>query len=128
MQQAQAEGPRNETSHRFGDAEKEMTDKFHQAQSAFRAALCDSFNTPVAIDILRELVSRANVYINSRNITTNLDVSVVERTARWVGNMLRMLGLGEGETTEIGWGQEVAEGQASVNVRYPPSVWRSPSD
>jgi hypothetical protein len=30
----------------------------------------------------------------------------VENVARWVGQMLRVFGLGEGESSEIGWGQE----------------------
>ncbi|KAI0339957.1 hypothetical protein BDW22DRAFT_1361032 [Trametopsis cervina] len=115
IHQAQAEGPRNESSHRYGDAEKDLTEKFHQAQLAFRAALCDSYNTPVALDVIRDIVSRTNVYIKSRNINTNLDVSVVERVARWVGEMLRMFGLGEGESSEIGWGQDAAEGEENVN-------------
>lgn len=41
----------------------------------------------------------------------------MERIARWVGQMLRMFGLGEGETSEIGWGQEQNAGEGSVNVR-----------
>ncbi|KAI0690429.1 cysteinyl-tRNA synthetase [Cytidiella melzeri] len=115
VHQAQGEGPKLEVTHRYGDAEKELTERFHQARSAFRAALCDSFNTPAALDVVRDIVSRANVYINSRNVNTNLDVTVVERVARWVGDMLRMFGLGEGESSEIGWGQEVAEGEGLVN-------------
>lgn len=34
------------------------------------------------------------------------NIKLVERSARWVGQMLRMFGLGEGESSEIGWGQE----------------------
>jgi hypothetical protein len=30
--------------------------------------------------------------------------------------MLRMFGLGEGERSEIGWGQESADGAAALNV------------
>ncbi|KAI0784742.1 cysteinyl-tRNA synthetase [Abortiporus biennis] len=113
VNQAQTDGPSMDTRHRFGDAEHELTDRLHSSQSAFRAALCDSFNTPVAMDILRELVSQSNIYLNSRG--SSLNVEVVERVARWVGKMLRMFGLGEGETSEIGWGQEQASGDSSVN-------------
>lgn len=81
---------------------------------AFRDALCDSFNTPDALRILRELVSRTNVYINSRGKALN--VSVVEQSARWVGQMLRMFGLGEGEREELGWGTEQEGGGGGVNV------------
>lgn len=65
--------------------------------------------------MLRDLVSRTNVYINSRG--KDLEVGVVVRVASWVGKMLRMFGLGEGETSEIGWGQERDTGEESVNVR-----------
>ncbi|EMD33708.1 hypothetical protein CERSUDRAFT_87037 [Gelatoporia subvermispora B] len=113
VSQDQAEGPKLDGRNRFQEPERELTDALHNAQAAFRAALCDSFNTPQALDVLRDLVSRTNVYINSRG--ANLDVSVVERIARWVGNMLRVFGLGEGETDEIGWGQERDAGEGAVN-------------
>ena len=65
--------------------------------------------------MLRDLVSRTNVYINSRG--KDLEVGVVVRVASWVGKMLRMFGLGEGEASEIGWGQERDAGEGNVNVR-----------
>ncbi|CCL99049.1 uncharacterized protein FIBRA_01060 [Fibroporia radiculosa] len=111
--QSEADGPQLDGKNRFGSAERELTNGLHQSQAAFRAALCDSFNTPEALNVIRELVSRTNVYINSRG--KDLDVAVVVRVARWVGQMLRMFGLGEGETSEIGWGQERDPGEGSVN-------------
>ena len=96
---------------------------FHASQAAFRAALCDSFNTPEAINILRELVSKTNVYIKAPG--GNLEIGLVQRVARWVGDILRMFGLGEGETQEIGWGQERSADEGSVNVR--PSLHSSAS-
>ena len=86
----------------------------YDAQAAFRVALCDSFNTPAAVDVLRDLVSKANVYINARGKA--LHVSSVQNVAQWVGDMLRMFGLGEGETKQIGWGQ-LDETGGNANVR-----------
>lgn len=55
-----------------------------------------------------------------------MNIGVIERIARWIGSMLRMFGLGEGETSEIGWGQEVQEGQEGVNVsRRRFHLWTS---
>lgn len=89
---------------------------FYEAQQAFRIALSDSFNTPAALATLKDLVSRTNVYINSRG--KNLNVGVVEHIARWVGKMLRMFGLGEGggNGEELGWGQDSQEGGSNANV------------
>jgi len=54
------------------------------------------------LNTLRELVSKTNIYINSRSKLLN--INLVENIAQWVGRMLRMFGLGEGERTEFGWG------------------------
>lgn len=94
--------------------------RLYQAQDRFREALCDSFDTPSAVNVLRDLVSRTNVYISSR--ANELDVRLVENIARWVGSMLRMFGLGEGDPSELGWGQVSQDSTTSVNVslaRHP---------
>ena len=87
-----------------------------EAQADFRAALCDSFNTPVALDVLRDIVSKTNVYINTSGKALNMDV--VTRVARWVGDMLQMFGLGEGPRLEgeIGWGQDRPTSLDGVSV------------
>ena len=87
-----------------------------KAQADFRAALCDSFNTPVALDVLRDVVSKTNVYINSSGKALN--VGVVARATKWVGDMLRMFGLGEGSQSEgeIGWGQDRPSSLDSIVV------------
>ncbi|EGO25879.1 hypothetical protein SERLADRAFT_437591 [Serpula lacrymans var. lacrymans S7.9] len=108
ISQSRAGGDRSDGQHHYEDVEQGFTSSFHDSQSAFREALCDSFNTPAALNVLRELVSRTNVYINSRG--KNLNIGIVEHVASWVGRMLRMFGLGEGEKSEIGWGQEGEQG------------------
>ena len=44
-----------------------------------------------------------------------MNVGLLEIVAAWVGKMLRMFGLGEGELNEIGWGEE-RQGDDNVNV------------
>ncbi|EIW62776.1 cysteine--tRNA ligase [Trametes versicolor FP-101664 SS1] len=113
VSQAEAEGPQLDGKNRFQQPERELTDSLHASQEAFRAALCDSFNTPEAINVLRELVSKTNVYLKAPG--GNLEIGLVTRVARWVGEMLRMFGLGEGETQELGWGQERSASEGGVN-------------
>ncbi|KAF8160698.1 tRNA synthetases class I (C) catalytic domain-containing protein [Crassisporium funariophilum] len=103
VNQANGEGMASDGYHHFEAPEHELLANLYQSQAAFRESLCDSFNTPGAIDGLRDLVSRTNVYINSRGKAQN--VALVQNIAQWVGKMLRMFGLGEGEKTELGWGQ-----------------------
>ncbi|KAJ3713838.1 tRNA synthetases class I (C) catalytic domain-containing protein [Lentinula raphanica] len=113
VSQTRDSGVTSDGYHHYEDLEKELVAKLHQCQYSFRVALCDSFNTPEALDVLRDLVSRTNTYISSRGKSVN--VSVVENNARWIGKMLRMFGLGEGESSEIGWGQEGSAEGGSVN-------------
>ncbi|KAL0581043.1 cysteinyl-tRNA synthetase [Marasmius crinis-equi] len=109
VSQARANGLVSDGYHHYEQLESELTARFHETQANFRAALCDSFNTPEALNAIRDLVSRTNTYINSRG--KNVNVGVVENIARWTGKMLRMFGLGESESTEIGWGQESKGGE-----------------
>ncbi|KAG8214271.1 putative cysteinyl-tRNA synthetase, partial [Butyriboletus roseoflavus] len=99
--------------HHYEEPERDLTNGLDESKLAFRSALCDSFNTPEALKILRDLVSRTNVYINTR--AKSLNVALVERSARWVGDMLRLFGLGEGEKLELGWGQETTSDANAAN-------------
>ncbi len=70
------------------------------------------------------------MYLNSRGKLLN--IRLVQNIAEWVGKMLRMFGLSEGERTELGWGQvESSEGNSNVRhgfcqdrrlLKNPPSV------
>ncbi|KIJ61294.1 hypothetical protein HYDPIDRAFT_96924 [Hydnomerulius pinastri MD-312] len=108
-----ADEGQSDGQHHYEDVERDLMNEIYESKLAFRSALCDSFNTPEALKILRDLVSRTNVYINSRG--KSLNVGLVEQSARWVGDMLRMFGLGEGEKPELGWGQELEDGANAVN-------------
>ncbi|KJA20025.1 hypothetical protein HYPSUDRAFT_43630 [Hypholoma sublateritium FD-334 SS-4] len=112
VNQANAQGMVSDGYHHFEQPEQELLSNLYSAQSAFREALCDSFNTPSAIDELRNLISKSNVYINSRGKVLN--VKLLENTARWIGDMLRMFGLGEGGKNDLGWGQ-IDETGANAN-------------
>ncbi|KAM6502102.1 tRNA synthetases class I (C) catalytic domain containing protein [Amanita muscaria] len=107
LNQARNADSKSDGSHKNHEQEKALTSKFYESQQAFRSALCDSFNTPKALDTIRDLVSRTNVYINTQGSKVNVDL--VESIARWISRMLRMFGLGEGESDDIGWGQETKE-------------------
>ena len=106
--------------HNHDAAERDLLDRLQQAQTDVHAALCDSFDTPKALDLLANLISSANVYINSRPTIPN--TAPLEAIAIWVTRMLRIFGLGEGPGTslngkpEIGWGDVQSEEGASTDV------------
>lgn len=102
-------------NHHYGAAEKDLIAALTRAQLDFRTALCDSFDTPTAMRTLLDLISTTNVYERERRQDPN--VRVLQNIAGWVGEMLRMFGLGEGALREgdIGWGEK-EDGAASSSV------------
>ncbi|EPQ30353.1 uncharacterized protein PFL1_01879 [Pseudozyma flocculosa PF-1] len=100
--------------HHYEQAEKALMASLDEAQRAFREAMCDSFDTPRGMEVLLDLVSKANVYEKSKARRTDVNVGVLEAVARYVGDMLKMLGLGEGPAASdaLGWG-DAASGEGA---------------
>lgn len=104
--------------HYYDQPEKQLIADVQKAQAAFRAALCDSFNTPEALDVLLSLVSATNVYLQARPRPQN--ISALRTSAEWITRMLRMFGLGEGPAVlqegAIGWGEVTTDASAGIDV------------
>ncbi|RKP36672.1 cysteinyl-tRNA synthetase [Dimargaris cristalligena] len=79
--------------HQFHDAERALDSDLAHQQDAVRAALCDSFNTPQALQALIELVKKTNVYINRRGLPAN--VPLVEEIARYITKLFKVFGLAQ---------------------------------
>ncbi|WFD02732.1 cysteine--tRNA ligase [Malassezia obtusa] len=106
-----ARGPAfSDGQHHYGTPEKQLAAHLVDCQVQFRAAMCDNFDTPRGMDLLLQLVSRANVYERGTS-RAELNVSVLVNVAEYVGSMLRMLGLGEGQpSAALGWGSAQESG------------------
>ncbi|KAJ7162097.1 tRNA synthetases class I (C) catalytic domain-containing protein [Mycena filopes] len=115
LSQANADGTRSDGYHHYEEPERELRAVLYEAQYAFRAALCDSFNTPAALAVLRDLITRTNVYLTARG-RAQVNLQLLENSARWVGEMLRMFGLGAGPAEELGWGNDDAGAAAAGGV------------
>ena len=90
------------------------------SQAEFRNALCDSFNTTQALDVLLRLISETNKYISSRQVAKSLISSeLLSKVAVWVTRMLRMFGLGEGPYDGgIGWGNAQGSAGEALDVSF----------
>ncbi|WFD27467.1 cysteine--tRNA ligase [Malassezia nana] len=109
--EARARGPAfSDGHHHYGPEAQALAQKLEDTECAFRAAMCDNFDTPRGIDLLLQLVSRANVYERSTSRDA-LNVTVLRNVAQYVARMLRMLGLGEGPAPEgsLTWGYATTE-------------------
>ncbi|KAJ7929752.1 hypothetical protein B0H13DRAFT_2652284, partial [Mycena leptocephala] len=114
LSQASAVGNKSDGFHHYEEPERELCAALDESQYNFRVALCDSFNTPAALGAIRDLVARTNVYITARGKALN--IQLLENTARWTGQILRMFGLGAGPAEELGWGvDDSSTGGPGVN-------------
>lgn len=85
------------------------------------AALCDSFDTPRALQTMVDLVNTANTYISTKQGQI-VNTTPLEVVGAWITKMLRIFGLGEGPgfsyagRPEIGWGDKAGAEAAGVDV------------
>ncbi|KAJ1676803.1 cysteinyl-tRNA synthetase, partial [Spiromyces aspiralis] len=87
----------------FKDAELALIEGLKRAQRLVHDALSDSFNTPRALDALKDLVSATNEYMGQRR--DDVDVQAIGMVARYVTRMCRMFGLApDTDYRTIGWG------------------------
>lgn len=98
-----------------------LGEALESAQAAVHDYLCDSFNTPGAMSVISELITK----YNSADKST-LNPKDVEAVARWITSMVNIFGLNGSappDSPEIGWsGIDVPE--VAKPYLYPLSAMR----
>lgn len=92
-------------NHYFNTSEKDLDFKLKVGKAKVRESLCDSFNTPLTLQYLSDLVAQSNVYINDRKShNERINVGVLENVAKYITKMLNIFGvIKPSELLEIGW-------------------------
>ncbi|KAJ1337080.1 hypothetical protein BSLG_006840 [Batrachochytrium salamandrivorans] len=81
-------------SHNYGQVEKDLMELHLQKQSDVYAALADSFNTPVAMGELRQLISAANQYYHAKTKAKALvNIPLLSSIASYVTKLMRTFGV-----------------------------------
>jgi len=111
------EKPDGSLTHRFNDEERELVNTLLQKQDNTHAALCDSINTPVAIQEILDLISHANKYAAAKGNQVN--IHVLEKVAKWVTSMLKVFGVAD-NGAEIGFGATNGGGTANLEDTVMP--------
>ncbi|KAJ2643573.1 cysteinyl-tRNA synthetase [Coemansia sp. RSA 1694] len=97
---------------RFLAPELELLDALNETKTQVHTALMDSFDTPTAMQALRGIVSRTNVYLQRGR--ANIDPQILEMVALYVTKILRAFGLGNDSLPlAIGWGPSPGAGAAA---------------
>ncbi|KAJ3000963.1 hypothetical protein HDV02_000032 [Globomyces sp. JEL0801] len=103
VQQQEFESQEFTGRHNFGPAEHALLNILAEKQAAVRVALCDSFNTPSAMNELRALISQGNqYYVDKQKAKSKPNASVLNKIASYVTKMLRIFGVFDDTNAEIG--------------------------
>jgi cysteinyl-tRNA synthetase len=87
------------------DSSSELTAKLEQAKKDLHSALCNSFDTPTAMQVIARLVREGNIYMGG----ADGNLPVIEAAARWVTRIIGILGLDRNAKPPyegIGWSPE----------------------
>ncbi|KAG5518713.1 hypothetical protein PMAC_002682 [Pneumocystis sp. 'macacae'] len=75
----------------FTNLEKKLHEDLYKAQESLHSALCDNFNTPAALDIILDLITKTNKYISQAQI--NVNILIITNISKWISNILKIFGL-----------------------------------
>ncbi|CAD2220619.1 tRNA synthetases class I (C) catalytic domain containing protein, putative [Angomonas deanei] len=99
--------------------DRELIEKFRTTEEAVHAALCDNFDTPVALTALMDLVSHTNRYLSLTDKNTNPDaerpsVTLLQKVGRYITRIFKVFGVVEG-TDAIGLDSSAAGESGEAN-------------
>lgn len=85
-------------AHNYRDAEKSLQTCFHEKKDEVHRALCDSIDTPAALQYMQALVKQANIYVGQCKQADRVpNHSVLKAIAMYLTKMLKIFGANEGE-------------------------------
>ncbi|TDL29078.1 cysteinyl-tRNA synthetase [Rickenella mellea] len=93
----------------FREEERWLHDQLAKAQKSMYDALCDSFNTALALEILAELIKSTNTYLMEHKKTSAtpnayFSLNAVREVAKWVMRIVNVFGLAAPSDGEhFGW-------------------------
>lgn len=111
--------PDGNVTHRFRQIEIELLQALSDKQDAVHAALCDSINTPLAMDEIMDMINQTNKYMssNAKSINTHL----LNKVAKWITSMLKTFGVAD-QGTDIGFGASGSSSNQNAEEILMPYV------
>ncbi|CAF1167383.1 unnamed protein product [Adineta ricciae] len=101
---------------KFEKHDAELNERFSTFKKQIHLALCDSIDTPTAMENVRLLVSATNIYMNSTTTTPNR--LLLRNIAMYITRLINIFGLnGSGSgAEEIGFARSGDQQASAVNV------------
>jgi cysteinyl-tRNA synthetase len=104
-----------------GSSKDELHTTLEKAQSDMRTALSNSFDTPQALLIIADLISKANIHINTHK--SDMDIRGLEEVARWITKIVGIFGLDANATPPyngLGWANSASNANLSPKAAVEP--------
>ncbi|KAI8375559.1 cysteinyl-tRNA synthetase [Blakeslea trispora] len=105
-------------THRFRDNEHELLRLLQTKQDAVHAALCDSINTPVAMNEIMDLIGATNKYMAAQG-AKGVNTHLLNKVAKWVTSMMKVFGVAD-NGADIGFGAAGNGGAATTEEALMP--------
>lgn len=101
---------------KFNERDLKLNEDFSSTQKQIHFALCDSIDTPTAMEQIRQLVTTTNIYMNERNTTVNQ--LLLRNIAVYITRLINIFGLNSSVTAadEIGFTRLTEQQTSSINV------------
>ncbi len=88
---------------KFETTEMELNEAWHKVKNVVHVAMCDSIDTRTVMETTRELISKGNAYIQSKEAERKIpNVVLLRNIAAYITRLLRVFGVA-GESVEIGF-------------------------
>lgn len=100
-------GSQGEITHGYTVREAELSKALDKTQHAFRAALANSFDTPQALRLIRDLIGETNQYLDvATKQALHVHLPTLLAVVQWMTQIFSILGLSYPQRTEtdFGWG------------------------
>jgi len=98
----------------YGVLEQSLAENLDDARRKLDLALCDSFNTAEAMDVILELITATNIYMRSTS-----SLAFVKEAARWITRITAIFGLDSIPASTVGWTTEATTAANAEEAATP---------
>ena len=102
---------------KFAENDVALNERFSAIKKQIHLAFCDSIDTPTVMENIRQLISAANIYMNTSNSTINS--LVLRNIAVYITRLLNIVGLNPSSPSVdqgIGFARSTDQQASAVNV------------
>ena len=101
---------------KYDERDLALNERFSSSKKEVHLALCDSIDTPSVMEVIRQLVSQSNIYMNTTNATINR--LLLRNIAAYITRLINIFGLNSSVPSmdDIGFTRANEKETSSANV------------